>query len=101
MEETGFSILMFIFSGAILIYAGILALTKNYNMLPYRSRVSVKPKDPKRYAFQLSKVIALVSLSPALCAAVALWNPVAAVIVLIVSAVLFIWIGTKIMKGVE
>jgi hypothetical protein len=99
--EYGFSILMFIFAGAILLYAGILALTKDYNMLPYRSRVSVKPKDPKRYAAGLAKVLALVALAPALGGLAALWRPMAGVAVLIGGAVLFIWIGTKMMKGIN
>ena len=99
--EYGYSILMGIFAAAILLYAGIMALTKDYNMLPVRARQSVKPKDPKKYAFRLSKVIALVALSPALSALAGLWNMPAAVAVLIGSMVLFIWLGTKIMKGVE
>ena len=99
--EHAYSIFMLIFTGAILIYAGLLALTKDYNMLPMRARQSVKPKDPKRYMTQLSKVVALVAASPALSALTGLWNMIAAVIVLIGSMVLFIWIGTKIMKGIE
>lgn len=61
----------------------------------------MKPKDEKRYMTQLAKVVALVALSPALGALAGLWNMTAALVVLIVSAVLFIWLGTKIMKGVE
>ncbi|MBP5208413.1 MAG: hypothetical protein J6330_08150 [Clostridia bacterium] len=99
--EYGYSILMGIFAAAILLYAGLMALTKDYNMLPLRARQSVKPKDPKRYMTQLSKVVALVAASPALSALTGLWNMIAAVIVLIGSMVLFIWIGTKIMKGIE
>ena len=99
--EYGYSILMVFFAAAILLYAGLMALTKDYKMLPLRARQSVKPKDPKRYAFQLSKVIALTALSPALSALAGLWNAAAAVVVLIGSAVLFIWLGTKIMRGVE
>ena len=86
--EYGYSILMGIFAGLILIYAGLMALTKDYKMLPFRARVSVQPKDEKRYMKQLAKVVALVALAPALS-------------VLIVSAVVFIWLGTKIMRGVE
>lgn len=97
--EHAYSILMFIFSGAILIYAGLLALTKDYNMLPYHSRVSVKPKDPKRYTLQLSKVVALVALAPALSAVVGFWSVTAAFIVLIAGAAILIWLGTKLMKG--
>nr|WP_316621873.1 hypothetical protein [uncultured Ruminococcus sp.] len=99
--EYGYSILMGIFAGLILIYAGLMALTKDYRMLPLRARVSVQPKDEKRYMKQLAKVVALVALAPALSALTGLWNLIAALIVLIVSAVVFIWLGTKIMRGVE
>ena len=99
--EYAYSVLMGIFSAALLIYAGIMALAKDYNILPLRARQSVKPKDPRKYMTQLSKVVALVALSPALSALAGLWNTVAALIVLPVSMVLFIWLGTKIMKGVE
>lgn len=98
--EHAYSILMYIFSGGILIYAGLLALTKDYNMLPYHSRVSVKPKDPKRYTLQLSKVIALVALAPALSAIVGFWNLTAAFIILIVGTIILIWLGTKLMKDI-
>ena len=99
--EYGYSILMGIFAGLILIYAGLMALTKDYKMLPFRARVSVQPKDEKRYMKQLAKVVALVALAPTLSALTGLWNMIAALIVLIVSAVVFIWLGTKIMRGVE
>ncbi|MBQ7595337.1 MAG: hypothetical protein IJU45_01595 [Clostridia bacterium] len=99
--EYGYSILMAAFSAALLIYAGLMALTKDYKILPLRARVSVKPKDEKKYMTQLAKVVALTALSSALSALAGLWNITAAFIILIVSAVLFIWLGTKIMKGVE
>lgn len=99
--EYAYSILMGIFAGLILIYAGLMALTKDYKMLPFRSTVSVQPKDEKRYMKQLAKVVAMVALAPALSALTGLWNMIAALIVLIVSAVVFIWLGTKIMRGVE
>ena len=35
--EYGYSILMGIFAGALLLYAGLMALTKDYKMLPYRA----------------------------------------------------------------
>ena len=99
--EYAYSIFMGIFAGAILLYAGLMALTKDYKMLPYRARQSVKPKDPKKYAAQLAKVIALVALSPALSALTGLWNFTAAMVVLIGSMIVFIWLGTKIMKDVN
>ena len=99
--EYAYSILMGIFALAILAYAGLMALTKDYNILPVRAQQSVKPKDTKRYMTQLAKVVALVSLSPALSALTGLWNTVAALVVLIGSMILFIWLGTRIMRGVE
>ena len=99
--EYGYSILMGIFAGAILLYAGMIALFKDYKMLPLRVRVSVKPKNEKLYMLQLSKVVALVALAPALSALTGLWNMRVALIVLIISAVLFIWLGTKLMRGVK
>jgi hypothetical protein len=50
---------------------------------------------------QLSKVVALVALAPLLSALVGLWNIFAALIVLIAAAVVFIWLGTKLMRDVE
>lgn len=99
--EYGYSVLMGIFVAALLLYAGLMALTKDYNLLPFRARTSVKPKDPKRYMTELSKVVALVSLSPALSALAGLWSMLAAMIVLIAGFVLFLWIGTRIMKNVQ
>lgn len=99
--EHAYSIIMAVFGGMLLLYAGLMALTKDYKMLPYRSRASVKPKNSKKYAFQLSKVIALVSVAPILSALIALWNTIVAAVVLIVAVILFIWLGTKIMKNIN
>ena len=97
--DRGFSILMFIFAAALLLYAVILAITRDYKMLPYRSRVSVKPKNPKAYTLQLAKVIALVSLAVAVGAAVALWNQTVGAIVILTGVIAAIWVGTKIVKN--
>lgn len=101
MMEYGYSVLMAIFSAALLLYAGLMAIFRDYKMIPMRARVSVKPKNEKKYMAQLAKVIALVALSPALSALAGLWNPLAGLIVLILSAILFIWLGTKLMNNVE
>lgn len=98
--DYAYSVLMGCFSAAILIYAGLMALTKDYKMLPIRSRQSVKPKDPKRYMTQLSKAVALVALSPALSSLVGLCNTTVAFIVLIATMIIFIVIGTRFMKDV-
>ena len=99
--EQGFSILMFIFAGAILLYAALMAITKDYNMLPYRSRVSVKPKNPKKYMVQLAKITALTALAIALGAAVALWNTAVGAVVMIVCVIIALWAGTKMIKSAE
>ena len=99
--EYGFSILMAAFSAALLLYAGLMALLKDYKMIPLRARVSVNPKNEKKYMTQLAKVIALVAISPALSALAGLWNPLAGMIVLILAAIFFIWLGTKLMRDVE
>ena len=96
--EHGFSILMFIFAGAILLYAALMAITKDYNMLPYRSRVSVRPKNPKKYMVELSQIFALTDMALALVAAVALWNNAVGAVVMIAGVILALWAGTKIIK---
>ena len=98
--ENGFSVLMLLFAAALLLYAGLLALTKNYNMLPLRARTSVKPKNPKAYTVQLAKVVALVAAAPALCGVVGFWNKAVSAVVLVGGFVFFLWLGTRIMRDV-
>ena len=47
--EYGYAVLMAAFSVALLLYAGLMALFRDYRMLPLQARVSVEPKDKKRY----------------------------------------------------
>ena len=65
---------MFIFAGAIFFYAAFMAITKDYKMLPYRARVSVKPKNTEKYMIQLAKIVALVGFAITVGAVVALWS---------------------------
>ena len=97
--DHNFSILFFIFAAAILLYAALLAITKDYRMLPYRATVSVTPKDSKQYTFQLATVVALVGLAIGAGAAVALWNMAAGAIVMIAGTIASLWLGTKIVKN--
>jgi hypothetical protein len=99
--EYGYSILMGIFTAALLLYAGLMAWTKEYRLVPFRARASVKPKNVRAYMTGLAKVVALVAAAPALSALCGLWSMIAAPIVLIVGMIVFLWIGTRIMKGVE
>ena len=99
--EYSFSILMFIFAGALLIYAALMAITKNYNILPMRATVSVNPKDKKAYTAQLAKVIALVAAAVAAGALVGLFNIPAGLVVMLIAVIAAIWAGTRIMKKVQ
>ena len=96
--DHGFSILMFIFAAVLLLYAAIMAITKDYKMLPYTATVSVKPKNPKKYMVQLAKIVALVALAIAAGAAVTLWNMGVGAIVMIAGVIAALWGGTKIIK---
>ncbi len=96
--EQGFSVLMFIFAGVLLLYAALLAIKKDYRMLPYRSTQSVKPKDPKKYVAQFAKIIALVAAAIAVGAAVALWNGGIGAAVMVIGVVAALWLGTRMIK---
>ena len=97
--DHNFSILFLIFAAAILLYAALMAVTKDYRMLPYRSRVSVKPKDPKKYMTELAKVVALVGVMIGIGAAVSWWNGAVGVVIMIGGTIGAIWYGTKIVKN--
>ena len=99
--EQGFSILMFIFAGALLLYAGFMVLIKDYRMLPYRVRQSVKPKNPEKYMVQFAKIVALVAVMIAVGAAVALWNAAVGAVFMVAGVAAALWCGTKIIKKAE
>lgn len=74
-----FSILMFIFSACLLLYALILAVSKDYKMIARYWASDVKTKrDQKRYARMFAKIMALVALIPAAAGAGAIFHPLAA-----------------------
>ena len=99
--DNGFSILMFIFAGALLLYAALMAITKDYNMLPFRARVSVKPKNPEKYMVQLAKIVALAAVMIAVGAAIALWNAAVGAVVMAIGVIAALWCGTKMIKKAE
>ena len=96
-----FSIFMFIFAGAILLYALILGVTKDYKMLPLQVQVSLKKKNRKKYITKLSRAIALTALAPAVCAVVGLWSEVGAMIAFAVTLVVCLWADTRLMKDMN
>ncbi|MBQ6021010.1 MAG: hypothetical protein IJL26_12630 [Clostridia bacterium] len=100
--EHAYSILMFIFAGALFLYGLLMFATKDINLIPYRRRYAAKMSDKKLYVRQLGKIVMLTALSPAISAAVGLlplgetvWPEAVA---LLGSMVLFLWIGTKMIR---
>ena len=91
-----FSILMLCFSLALLLYAALLGVTKDYKMIP--RGYAVKVKDKRAYVIKFAKVIALVAIPPFHCAIAAMFNPVLAVSVLVVEMIMALWIATVVMK---
>ena len=91
-----FSILMFMFSGGLLLYAAILALSKDVKMIPrdYAAKIT----DKRRYATQFAKVIALVALAPAYGGIVGLFSTGWGLFAMITQMILAIFLGTKLMK---
>ncbi len=89
---------MFAFAGLILIYAGILYLTKDSTMI--MRDYAVKMKDKKAYARQFAKLVALFSLSPILSGITAMvWSIGPGLIVLVLASVILLAIGLRLMKG--
>ena len=98
---TPYSILMFCFSGALLLYAALIAITKDYKMIP--RNWAAKPRDGKEYASRFAKIIALVAAAPLLSGAVALfgdskWIMIAAAAALIGGIIGASAIGVRLMK---
>ena len=96
--DHAFSTLMFLFACALLFYAALMAITKDYNLIPLQARVSVKPKNPEAYTQELSKGVALAAAAPALSGLVGLWNASLAIIALVPSMAICLWLATKVVK---
>ena len=91
-----FSILMLFFSAALLLYAGLLALTKDYKLIP--RGYAAKVEDKRAYTMKMAKAVALVAVPPFHCAIAALFNGILAVSILLVEMIMALWIATMIMK---
>ena len=92
-------IFMLIFSGAILLYALLLAWTKDIRLI--RRSYAAKIKNKKAYAVQFAKVLALTSLAPLSAALVGFLtdNSLCLVITIVVSFIICIKIGVKMVGG--
>ena len=93
-----YSIFMLIFAAVILIYAAVLAVTRDEKMLPLQVQASLKRTNRKEYIFRLSKCIAIVSLAPAAAAVVGIWSDIGMLIAFVVVLILCLWIDTRLMK---
>lgn len=96
--EHAISILLFLFAGLLLLYAGLIAATKSTDLIP--RDYAAKMEDKKRYAVQFAKVLAAVSLAPAIggAAGLILGNGAAAVVTL-AAFVLILWRASRWMDG--
>ena len=88
-----FCILMLIFAGAILLYAGLLALTKDYGLI--MRGYSTQPKDKKAYTMAFAKMMAVVAMSPLSAAFYGYFNVTLGIVALPLSMVVCIWLGTQ------
>ena len=95
--EHAYSILMFCFAGALLLYGILLVAAKDIGLVPKSNAVEIK--DKKAYARQLGKILCATSLAPLTSGLIA-WNGHFgyAVIMLVIGFVICVWEGTKMMK---
>ena len=99
--DQGFPIFMLIFAAALLLYAALLAVTRDELLLPMKVSVSIKSmnkKEKKEYALRLAKMVALVAAAPAVGGLIGLWNQLAGAIVMGIGFVVTLWLCTKIAK---
>ena len=97
--EKAFPILMLIFAGAIILYALLLAATKDVKLIPRSEQAKIP--DPKAYALRFAGVMGLVAIGP-LASGIAglLYDNKRAVIALIVGMVFSLWGATQLIKKV-
>lgn len=91
-----FSILMFIFSGALLLYAGLLALTRDISLIPRSEMMQVK--DKRAYAAAFAKTLAVVALAPMSGGFYGLFNEGLGAAMLLMGFPVCIWIGVWLFK---
>ena len=94
--DKAYSILMWIFSAALLFYAGVLLLFKEVELIPRHYMAHIE--DKRTYAVRFAYLIMLVAAAPALSGLVAFFGEfliLPAVIVLIAGVIVAIVIGVK------
>ena len=101
--EHGFSVLMLIFSGAILLYALLMMATGSVHLLPYHVyKTMKKTKDDRVYVRHLGRAVALTAAAPLLGGVAGFFAPpLITAIITVGSFILLIWLSTRLMKGVQ
>lgn len=99
--EYAYSILMFVFAAALLLYGLLLFRTGNYRFLPYRGRTAAKNWSSKDYVRLVGKIVMLVGCAPLLSGITGLiappdTTPWPVLIVLIAGTAGAIWLGVRI-----
>lgn len=96
------SIIMFILTGALLLFAGITALSKNIPFLFQQTYSIPEGEKGKKYSVQFAKLLTLIAVSPLVSAILGLFvrNVLIVVIVFVVLFVGLMVLGVKtVMKG--
>ena len=94
--EYGLSILMFCFSAALLLYAGLLVLEKRRPDLLIPRHHAAKMDDPIAYARRVAKIVVLCAAAPLLAGVAGLFAPSLVVgIVFVAALILAIWLGVR------
>ena len=97
--EYAYSIMIIAFGLMMLLYAGLLALFKDYKMIP--RHWYTHPRDPKQYAVAFAKLIAVIALGPIVSGVIwaiaptTLWVQILAIAVLVLSIVVDVKVGKK------
>ncbi len=68
--DNGFSVLMLIFGGALLLYAALLAATGDPKLLPYTVQPTLRRKDKKGQVRHIGKITAICAV-PIICGGIA------------------------------
>ena len=92
-----FSILMFAFSGMLLLYAAFLAVTKDEKLIPRGYAAAMK--DKRAYTAVFAKAIALVALAPMGGGIYGLAGTRLGLIMMLVGFIDCVWISTYFFKG--
>ncbi len=98
--EHAFSILMFIFGGALLLYSLILYVTGDVRLI--RRYWAAKIDDEKEYARQFAKIMVLIAIAPIIGGIAGFFfKPLITGIITLAAFIAFLWVTVQIWKQGE